>query len=74
MRCRKASEHKLKAVADPNVKVPQCGLQDVWTPKGNQVVWLCCHHLVCEKCKCVISELTPCPDNKDHMPQDRRWR
>ena len=73
-RCRKSSEHKLAAVADPEVKIQQCGMSSVWSPEGIRDIWLCCHHLACEKCGVVISDKTPCPDNKGNMLQDRRWR
>lgn len=72
--CKKGGEHKLDIQADPHVKLPQCGPAEMWTPQGNKMSWMCCHQLICSRCKAILSNQTHCPDNKDNMPQDRRWR
>lgn len=71
--CKGGKNHQYKVVMDPDVK-GECGMQSVWTPEGNRDLWLCGHHLTCERCRRVVSKVVKCPENKALHLQDRRWR
>lgn len=74
--CKKSKDgHQLRVVKDQEVVNQTCEMSECWTKDGIKEIWLCCHHLRCQLCKRVVSELVMCPDKHDRSaPQDRRWR